>query len=138
METNIEKFDPSKLIDGVKDRIKATFVSLIPDDKWDELVKAEVDRWFNTKTERERYGDAPRYTGFQSVCNSLFEEFAKKKISEFLEQYTSNGNSFESGYTIPILNENLKELLISCAPQLFVSAMGGMFQGVINDMKYRG
>ena len=31
MDNQVEKFDPSKLMDGVKDIIKATFVSLIPD-----------------------------------------------------------------------------------------------------------
>ena len=34
-EKAVEKFDPSKLMDGVKDRIKATFVALIPDTQWE-------------------------------------------------------------------------------------------------------
>lgn len=34
MENQVEKFDPSRLMEGVKDRIKATFVSLIPDTEW--------------------------------------------------------------------------------------------------------
>lgn len=38
----IEKFDPSKLMEGVKDRIKATFVSLIPDDMWNQMVEKEI------------------------------------------------------------------------------------------------
>lgn len=44
MENNqqIEKFDPSKLMDGVKDRIKATFVSLIPDEMWSQMVEKEI------------------------------------------------------------------------------------------------
>lgn len=42
MENQIEKFDPSKLMDGVKDRIKATFVSLIPDDAWNSMVEKEI------------------------------------------------------------------------------------------------
>ena len=42
MEDQIEKFDPSKLVDGVKDRIKATFVSLIPDDAWNSMVEKEL------------------------------------------------------------------------------------------------
>lgn len=42
MENQIEKFDPSKLVDGVKDRIKATFVSLIPDDAWNSMVEKEL------------------------------------------------------------------------------------------------
>jgi hypothetical protein len=45
-ETQVEKFDPSKLMDGVKDRIKATFVSLIPDDQWEIMVKKEMDSFF--------------------------------------------------------------------------------------------
>ena len=40
--TMIEKFDPSKLMDGVKDRIKSTFVSLIPDDAWEKMVEKEI------------------------------------------------------------------------------------------------
>lgn len=42
MEKEIEKFDPSKLMDGVKDRIKATFVSLIPDEVWDQMLEKEI------------------------------------------------------------------------------------------------
>lgn len=42
MGNQIEKFDPSRLMDGVRDRIKATFVSLIPDDAWDEMVEKEL------------------------------------------------------------------------------------------------
>lgn len=43
MENNyIEKFDPSKLMEGVKDRIKSTFVSLIPDNLWETMVEREI------------------------------------------------------------------------------------------------
>lgn len=42
MKNQIEKFDPSKLMDGVRDRIKATFVSLIPDDAWEKMVEKEI------------------------------------------------------------------------------------------------
>ena len=42
MANDIEKFDPSKLMDGVKDRIKATFVSLIPDEMWNAMVEKEI------------------------------------------------------------------------------------------------
>ena len=44
MEDNkfVEKFDPSKMMEGVKDRIKATFVSLIPDEAWNQMVEKEI------------------------------------------------------------------------------------------------
>jgi len=47
---NIEKFDPSQLMQGVKDRIKATFVSLIPDEQWEGMVQTEIDSFFNSET----------------------------------------------------------------------------------------
>lgn len=37
MENQVEKFDPSTLMQGVKDRIKATFTSLIPDEQWEQM-----------------------------------------------------------------------------------------------------
>ena len=44
MEENkfVEKFDPQKMMEGVKDRIKATFVSLIPDEAWNQMVEKEI------------------------------------------------------------------------------------------------
>ena len=54
MANEIEKFDPSKLMDGVRDRIKATFVSLIPEDHWEKLVQAEIDKFF-AKYDRDTY-----------------------------------------------------------------------------------
>ena len=71
--TMIEKFDPSKLMDGVKDRIKATFVSLIPDEAWDQMLEKEIyifttgrielkcETDFNQKDENGNY--VKRYLG---------------------------------------------------------------------------
>ena len=42
MDNQVEKFDPSRLMEGVKDRIKSTFVSLIPDDQWEKMVEKEI------------------------------------------------------------------------------------------------
>lgn len=42
MGNEVEKFDPAKMMEGVKDRIKATFVSLIPDDMWEQMVEREI------------------------------------------------------------------------------------------------
>lgn len=53
MSKEVEKFDPSKLMQGVKDRVKATFVALIPDIQWDEMVKKEIDAFFNKTSKLE-------------------------------------------------------------------------------------
>ena len=45
----VEKFNPATLMQGVRDRIKATFVSLIPDNEWDIMVEKEVNEFFKLK-----------------------------------------------------------------------------------------
>lgn len=67
MDNYMEKFDPSKLMEGVKDRIKSTFVSLIPDNLWETMVEREIyiftqgriihhhETDYNTKDENGNY-----------------------------------------------------------------------------------
>ena len=47
--SEIAKFDQANLMQNVRDRIKATFVGLIPDEEWDALVRKEVDAFLNEK-----------------------------------------------------------------------------------------
>ena len=43
MNDNLETtFDPQKLMDGVKGRIKSTFANLIPDDVWESMLEKEI------------------------------------------------------------------------------------------------
>ena len=64
--TQVQKFDPATLMQGVKDRIKATFVSLIPEEQWEEMVKKEVDKFFR---EYEIRGDGRRYVSDLSLIH---------------------------------------------------------------------
>jgi hypothetical protein len=43
MDNDLEKtFNPQKLMDGVKDRIKSTFANLIPDNVWENMLEREI------------------------------------------------------------------------------------------------
>jgi hypothetical protein len=42
----LEKFEPQKLIQTVKERIINTFAGLIPESEWEALVQKEVDAFF--------------------------------------------------------------------------------------------
>jgi hypothetical protein len=47
--SEIAKFDQASLMQNVRERIKATFVGLIPDEEWEALVRKEVDAFLNEK-----------------------------------------------------------------------------------------
>lgn len=130
--TNIMKFDPSTLMEGVRDRIKATFVSLIPDDHWEALVKAEIDRFFNKPTTHNTY-DKQYWTDFQMVCNNVLATAAREKVLEVLTKYTDTvwRDSVESA------NSTLVDLLTKHASEIFANTMGTMFKNVLSQMQYR-
>src|SRR4051812_12848305 len=102
--TAIEKFDPSKLMDGVRDRIKATFVSLIPDAQWEQLVKAEIDRFFESNRD---YSYRERATSdFQKVVMEVLSDITKEKVREALMDYQAYG--WENDHVK--INDELKKL----------------------------
>lgn len=122
------KFDPSQLMQGVKDRVKATFVALIPDEQWDQMVKKEVDDFFSRKNMWEDYKEA---SPFQLLCRSVFEDISKCKIRDMLENLASD--QWENNR--PKMNEELRKMLIESAPDLFVNMLKNMFQNCINTVR---
>lgn len=129
MTTEIQKFDPSSLMQGVKDRIKSTFVSLIPEDHWEQLCKKEVDEFFNPRGIQ----DTRIYkSDFQVLCRTLMSEIATEKVKEALKAYDSK---IWSNTNQPEASDQLKDLLIKHAPEIFASTVGRMFQQVIYNMR---
>jgi hypothetical protein len=122
MSNDIEKFDPSKLMDGVRDRIKATFVSLIPDAQWEQLVQKEVENFFRKDLE--------------ALCKEILREACKEKVKETLKTYDtgiwdSNTNSYRA-------SEILKKIMIENSSEIFASMLEGLAVDVVQRMRNRG
>jgi hypothetical protein len=126
MSTEVTAFDPSTLMQGVRDRIKSTFVALIPDDKWEQMIQKEINWYFNNM-------DSDYYkrsvTPFQKTVNEVFAEFTTARVKEFIEKNRSH--IWEDGY--PKATEALTQILIENAPKMFAEVMGNMVQNVINN-----
>jgi hypothetical protein len=128
--SELQKFDPSTLMDGVRKRIKATFVSLIPDEHWEQLCQKEIDSFF---IEKDQYSHNNRtyHSEFQGVCKEVLTEVCKEKIKLFLTEYdgtvwTNDGIQ---------ASEKLKEMIIKMAPEIFAATFSNMFQNAISQMK---
>lgn len=131
-KNSIEKFDPSTLMQGVKDRIKATFVSLIPDAQWEQMVQHEIDNYFNIKKDSDRNYNNTR-TGFQTMVNDTINNECKERIKKYLSSpdfdcvWGSNG--------IPIVTEQIKKLLIDNSGEILANMMGGIFQQMLREFR---
>lgn len=148
MDTELlEKFDPSKLMEGVKDRIKSTFVSLIPDDKWEEMVDKEIKSFFEDKVsleitkEQERRSDSfwekdsffitkTEQSPFQALvwrhCVEQTQVLLRKK---FTTEY------FEENYTPDTkeMKEGLKEVLVEIGPTLISKYLSDLSNSAIQS-----
>lgn len=99
-------FNQNDLMQNVKDRIKATFVGLIPDSEWEALVTKEVEAFMKTEANLEFYhyqkpntnfyggspeksahvmagGMTPMRALIWQECASRLREELKKQLLEF-------------------------------------------------------
>jgi hypothetical protein len=127
--TEIMSYDASAVMQGVKDHIKATFVELIPEDKWNEMIQTEVNRFFKNGGWQ---GDRP--SEFENVVKACLHELLKEKVTGFLkEKYVSEvweNNQLKVGAEI-------ERIITDNAGQILVSMVGHMVQQAINNMTYR-
>lgn len=130
----IEKFDASRLMDGVKDRIKATFVGLIPDEQWNAMVQKEIDDYFKQK-DRSGYGQRQYDSDFGLMCKQLLHEEAKKRILVILESPEFNSTWDNSGK--PIIGTEIKKLIMENSGELLVQLLSQPFVQGIENMKYQ-
>lgn len=129
--SEIQKFDPALLMQGVRERIKATFVSLIPDDQWAALCEKEIRKFFEPT--KDRYNNYHQMSSFSMVCNEVLKDFSKEKLREFMKDYDAEiWNSITNQKEAPVL---LKELLIKHAGEIFVATFSGMFNEAVQQLK---
>jgi hypothetical protein len=145
MNNDLEKFDPSKLMQGVKDIIKSTFVGLIPDEQWETMVKKEIDAFFeptkvtySTKT-NQYFGSSDKTLNgeimespFRRIiwdyCSEETFKILKTKIDKdyFQNKWSPDGEE---------LHENMRKIFEEAAPVAMVRFFQNMMQVNIYNMK---
>lgn len=147
METLPEKFDPSKLMEGVRDRIKATFVSLIPDDQWDAMVKAESEKFFQSRIDPNDYHRQKRIPSqFEELVLEMMREKCKEVIKEFLNdpkygitsQYKWNETTQTSSNEVTmsdLLENMIKEKMPDLMLLMFTNVLKGGFYQLFQELR---
>lgn len=126
-EQAIEKFDPARLMDGVRDRIKATFVALIPDDEWDKLVHNQINSFFQRQREYSR-------SEFERICDQELNELVRRKVREVMSTYTT-AQWKDNG---PVISAELEKVIVANAPELFSAMIGRMMREGLAQIQSSG
>jgi hypothetical protein len=136
-ENAIVSYDPSKLMDAVRDRIKAEFVGLIPEDAWKQMVKAEVDRFFKTE-DMYSYGYSDRKalpSQFQRVVWDTLQEDTKARVKAFLESPEWSGEWDGNGQRKA--GEAVKKIVVEKSGEIVASLLANAMQQTIEAARQR-
>jgi hypothetical protein len=132
MEQSVEKYDPSRLMEMVRDRIRATYVSLIPEEQWTQLVKKEIESFF-TEKETNEYSRVDYISSFRRVVYLELEKKAKEVVADFLKSISNN----DWNGVGPTPGEFVKKFFAEKSSEILLGVMGSMIQSAINNASIR-
>lgn len=130
MENQVQKFDPSTLMQGVKDRIKSEFVSLIPDEQWQQMIKSEVDKFF--KETETGYSNRTYASEFGILVRNLLTEEAKKRMAEYFSSQEFAGK-WQNGQQAA--SKEIERMFIENSGAILANMFGGMFQMQLDNFR---
>lgn len=117
--TDVQKFNPSDLMDSVREKIKATFVSLIPEDAWTAMIEKVKNDFFTSKTEYNRTIPSE----FETLVKSLLGKEIEARMKEYFESpewketWDKNGKMVAAEAIRKIVVENSGEILMATMMQ---------------------
>ncbi len=132
METEIKKFDANEAMQNVKDRIKDAFVSLIPDEQWNDMVKKEVDSYFTSK--QEGYGERGYSSSFTKDVHSILKQEVNVRVAQYLKENFSNV-WYDNG--VPVCNAKVEEMIVKNSGKILADMIGGTIQMALQNAGYR-
>lgn len=104
--------------DSVKERLKSIVADLIPEERWDGIVRATVQDF--------EKNDLPKL-----LKNELTEQYKKAIAAEFAKpEWQATWNNGGQG-----ASEALQRLLVEAAPLVLASMIGGAVQQVAYNLQ---
>lgn len=124
--------NPQDLTDKIKDKIKATFIDLIPESQWESLIQSAVDNYTKPTSEHNFTGnDKVTPSCLETDVHKLLNEELKLRVNERIRVVSNNWMDGEGGIK---LNTELEAILVKAAPQMLVNIMSNVAGQVMNNM----
>lgn len=131
--SNIDKFNPQSLADTVKDRLKATFISLIPEEQWDQLVSNEIEVFFEKK--EDAYStNRTSSTKFQQLIQKELENYSIERLKEYFASDQFRVAYDEKGE--PVMSEAINKLIAENSGQMLMNLFHNAIQQHFHQLSY--
>lgn len=126
--------------DKIRDRIRADFVELMPEDVWGKMVESVVETF--TNPEKDHYG---RATGKPSPLHQLIakeiEELARQSINQELAKldagyWNSYGGKTASEAVMKMVTENMTDIMASIQSSMANMMVANAVAAIRNGRQY--
>lgn len=111
---------PLKLVDNLKEKIKIEFVNLVPEEEWDQLIKSTIDEF----KEKE----------LKMALKDILREEVKRILVKHITEITAI--VWDPGQQRNMINNELRQMILSMAPQIITQMIQGQLQHAIENMRY--
>lgn len=128
MAEEIEKFDPSKLVDRVRERVQNTFAELIPEEQWKALVQKEINAFLTSHN--DGYGHE-RESGLRQLVHSEL----RKKLGEILSvEFKSEKWALHWDGQRQQVGKEVERIIIDNAPEILSAMLRQSIQVIVSQM----
>ena len=128
----IRQFNPSDYVEMIRGKIRGVLLEVVPDEQWDEMIRKEIQTFFELRTEDRSYGYSVRTSGFRMACEDILKREVQERVLAALKSPEWDGYWDGQRQTI---GPKLAELLQQQAAGIFNAWLGSVLQGVLHGMQ---
>ena len=131
MENEITKFNVEDAIKSIKDKIKDAFVTLIPDEQWNDMVKKEINAYF-LETDDDYY-HRKKTSSFTADVHKILQEEVNERVKKYL---SDNFNTVWDNNGRPVCDLKVEEFITKNAGKILADMIGAQFQAALCSAGY--
>lgn len=122
--------------DRIKEKIKAEFVELMPDDLWSGLVQSVVSDFISTKNQRGYDQEAPIKKLMREALETEAKQHIATQLSKFTAEWDGYGNKIVTASVKKIVEENFEELLKAVQLGMVEATVGTAINHIRQNINY--
>lgn len=135
--TTIQTVDLASAAEQLREKIKLSFVELIPQAQWDAMIQTEVTKFMQPVEQKDYYGRVTGHTTsqFSALCQKILEAQLKEELEKRVKDTKQHPKYFPDANTLlKLIEQWLDANYDKIMREFFGSVFGGAVKTAIEVM----